>query len=60
MLLPLHDSNPVVHIRFQIVTCLIIAACVAAFVWELTLPHTQEGKIAFIRLAFVPARVFGF
>ena len=60
MLLPLHDRNPVVHIRFQIVTCLIIAASVAAFGWELTLPHTEEGKTAFLRLAFVPARVFGF
>jgi len=30
MLLLLYDRNPVVRIRFQIVTCLIIAACVAA------------------------------
>jgi membrane associated rhomboid family serine protease len=59
MLLPLHDRNPVVHIHFQIVTCLIIAACVLVFLWELTLPDTEEANLAFYRLAFVPARLFG-
>ncbi len=59
MLLPIHDRNPVVHIRFQIVTCLIIVACVLVFIWELSLPDTTQGKIAIFRLSFVPARLFG-
>ena len=59
MLLPLHDQNPIVHIRFQIVTCLIIAACVLVFIWEQTLAETLEGRLAFYRLSFVPARLFG-
>ena len=59
MLLPLHDRNPAVFIRFQFVTCLIIAACVLTFLWESALPDTLEGKLAFYRLSFVPARLFG-
>lgn len=59
MLLPLHDRNPVVHIRFQAVTCLIIAACVLTFLWEIAVSGTLEGDVALYRLAFVPARLFG-
>ena len=59
MLLPIHDRNPVVHIRFQIVTCLIIVACVLVFIWELMLSDTEQGAVAILRLSFVPARLFG-
>lgn len=59
MLLPIFDQNPIVHIRFQVITCLIIAGCVAAFIWEATLPPTTEAELTFYRLAFVPARLFG-
>ncbi len=59
MLLPIHDRNPVLHIRFQVVTCLLIAACVLVFIWELTLPETQASELRLFRLSFVPARLFG-
>ncbi|MDX1484885.1 MAG: rhomboid family intramembrane serine protease, partial [Alphaproteobacteria bacterium] len=59
MLLPLHDRTPVVHIRFQVVTSAIIVACTLAFIWQLSLPASEEGEIAIFRLAFVPARLFG-
>lgn len=59
MLLPLSDQNPIVHIRFQAVTVLIIGICIGVFVWELALPRTFEGELRFYQLAFVPARLFG-
>jgi membrane associated rhomboid family serine protease len=59
MLLPIFDQNPIVHIRFQAITFLIIAGCVGIFVWEATLPPTTEAELRFYRLAFVPARLFG-
>jgi len=59
MLLPISDQNPIVHIRFQAVTFLIIAACVGVFVWEASLPPTTEAELRFYRFAFIPARLFG-
>jgi membrane associated rhomboid family serine protease len=59
MLLPLYDQNPIVHIRFQAVTFLIIATCVAVFLWELALPPAPETELRFYRFAFVPGRLFG-
>jgi membrane associated rhomboid family serine protease len=59
MLLPISDQNPIVHIRFQAITFLIIGACVAIYLWEATLPPTTEAELRFYHLAFVPARLFG-
>ncbi len=58
MLLPLHDDNPLKNIRFQYVTVGVIAACVAVFVYQLSLGG--KGDQAFI-LGFgaIPAVVFG-
>ena len=46
MLLPLHDDNPLKHIRFQYVTVGVIAACVAVFVFQLTLSPPPPRGIA--------------
>lgn len=59
MLLPLYDQNPMIHIRFQVVTVLIIAACIGVYLWEWTLPSGPEGELSFYRLSFVPGRLFG-
>ena len=58
MLLPLHDDNPLRHIRFQYLTVAIIALCVAVFLYQSTLPPKAEQ--AFV-MAFgaIPAAVFG-
>ena len=43
MLLPLHDDNPLKHIRYQYVTVGVIAACVGVFLYQLTLgPRADE------------------
>ncbi len=58
MLLPLHDDNPLKHIRFPYVTVGAIAACVAVFGYQLSLGDRSDQ--AFI-LGFgaIPAVVFG-
>ena len=45
MFLPLKDENPLRVVAFQRVTVTIIALCVAAFLWQFTLPN---GGLAFI------------
>jgi len=58
MLLPLHDDNPLKNIRFQYVTVGAIAACVAVFLYQISLDG--RGDQAFV-LGFgaIPAVVFG-
>jgi membrane associated rhomboid family serine protease len=56
-MIPISDDNPVQHTPFM--TWLIIAGCVAAFVWEWSLgAHGMEA--AENVLGFVPASVFGY
>jgi len=56
-MIPISDDNPVEHAPF--VTWAIIAACVAAFVWELSLGERgMEG--AQVIYGFVPAAFFGY
>ena len=55
MLLPLRDDNPT-HIT-PYVTYALIAACVLVFVWQLSLPDQDEGRM-FLALGAVPAVVF--
>ena len=58
MLLPLHDTNPLKHIRFQYVTVGMIALCVAVFVFQLTLGERSERAFIF-GFGAIPAVVFG-
>jgi membrane associated rhomboid family serine protease len=58
MLLPLHDDNPLKHIKFQYVTIGIIAACVAVFFYQLSLQGRSEQAFIF-GFGAIPAVVFG-
>jgi membrane associated rhomboid family serine protease len=58
MLLPLHDDNPLKHIRFQYVTVAMIAACVAVFFYQLSLGGRGEQAFIF-GFGAIPAVVFG-
>jgi membrane associated rhomboid family serine protease len=58
MLLPLHDDNPLKHIKFQYVTVGIIAACVAVFFYQLSLGGRSEQAFIF-GFGAIPAVVFG-
>ncbi len=58
MLLPLHDDNPLKHIRFQYVTVGVIAACVAVFVFQLTLDPREE-QVFIYGFGTIPAVLFG-
>lgn len=58
MLLPLHDDNPLKNIRFQYVTVGVIAACVAVFVFQLTL-SPQEEQVFIYGFGTIPAVLFG-
>ncbi len=58
MLLPLHDDNPLKHIRFQYVTVGVIAACVAVFVFQLTLTPKEE-QVFIYGFGTIPAVLFG-
>ena len=58
MLLPLHDDNPLKNIRFQYVTVAVIAACVAVFVYQLSLGGRAEEAFIF-GFGAIPAVVFG-
>ena len=58
MLLPLHDDNPLRHIRFQYVTVAIIALCVAVFLYQATLPPSAEQAFV-MAWGAIPAAVFG-
>ncbi len=57
-LLPLHDSNPRRHIRFQYVTVGLIAFFAMVFLWERTLSSDDIFAVA-IGFGLVPARLFG-
>ena len=58
MLLPLHDDNPLKNIRFQYVTVAVIAACVAVFLYQLSLGGAA-GNIFIFGFGSIPAVVFG-
>ncbi|MCC7017345.1 MAG: rhomboid family intramembrane serine protease [Rhodospirillales bacterium] len=58
MLLPLHDDNPLRHIRFPHVTVAIIAVCVAVFLYQATL-DARAGRIFVMSYGAIPAAVFG-
>ena len=58
MLLPLHDTNPLKHIRFQYVTVGIIGVCVAVFFYQLSLGDRSERAFIF-GFGAIPAVVFG-
>ena len=56
-LLPLKDDNPLTRIRFQYVTVFLIGACVAVFLWQVSL--AAAGETAILGLGAIPAVVFG-
>ncbi len=56
-LLPLKDDNTISNINFQYVTVSIIAACVAVFLWQLSLGEEQTRYI--LGLGTIPAVLFG-
>lgn len=58
MLIPLHDENPLRHIRFQYVTVAIIAVCVAVFLYQSTLDVRAE-RVFVMSYGAIPAAVFG-
>ncbi len=58
MLLPLHDDNPLKNIRFQYVTIAVIAACVAVFLYQLSLGGAGGDTFIF-GFGAIPAVVFG-
>ncbi|MFQ5764675.1 MAG: rhomboid family intramembrane serine protease [Rhodospirillales bacterium] len=58
MLLPLHDDNPLKHIRFQHVTVAMIAACVMVFVFQVSL-GPAGGQAFVFGFGAVPSVVFG-
>ncbi len=58
MLLPLHDDNPLRHIRFGYLTVAFIAACVAVFLYQAALPDGAAQRFIFAYGA-IPAAVFG-
>ncbi len=59
MFLPLKDSNPLKVIPFQIVTVALIAACVATFLWQFSLPE-EAGFEAVLSFGMIPAVIFDF
>ena len=58
MFLPLKDDNPLQIIPYQYVTVGLIALCVLAFVWQLSLASGEAHRVI-AGLAFVPAALFG-
>jgi len=58
MLLPLHDDNPLRHIRFGWWTVLIIAACVLVFLYQSIMPE-REGMRFVYAYGAIPSVVFG-
>ena len=56
-LLPLKDDNPLTRIPFQYVTLVLIGACVAVFLWQVSL--AAGGEAAVLGLGAIPAVVFG-
>jgi membrane associated rhomboid family serine protease len=58
LFIPLHDDNPLKHIRFQYVTVAIIAACVVVFLYQAGLAPTADRAFVF-SFGAIPAVVFG-
>ena len=58
MLIPLHDDNPLKHIRFQYVTVAIIALAVVVFLYQAGL-GPREGQAFVFSFGAIPAVVFG-
>ena len=57
-LLPLHDSNPRVNVKFHYVTVMLIALNALAFFYQLGLDEMTEGYLL-LGYGVVPARIFG-
>ena len=57
MFLPLKDSNPLRVIPYQIVTVGLIVACVATFLWQISLPE-EAATVAIFRFGMIPAVLF--
>lgn len=58
MLLPLHDDNPLKRIRFGYLTVAFIAACVAVFLYQLSLPAKEVTRFVYA-FGAIPSVVFG-
>jgi len=58
MLMPLHDDNPLKHIRFQYVTVAIIGLCVVVFLYQAGL-GPRAGQAFVLGYGAIPAVVFG-
>lgn len=58
MLLPLHDDNPLRHIRFGWWTAIIIAVCVLVFLYQSVMPE-REGMRFVYAFGAIPSVVFG-
>ena len=56
-ILPLKDDNDLKRISFQYVTVGLIAACVAVFLWQLSLGEAQ-GRAA-LQFGAIPSVLFG-
>ncbi len=54
--IPLYDDNPT--LRPSVLTWLIIAACVAVYLWQFSLP-TRAGEAIVYSLGVIPAVLFG-
>ncbi|MGI9500012.1 MAG: rhomboid family intramembrane serine protease, partial [Geminicoccaceae bacterium] len=55
-MIPIRDFNPTT--RQPYVTVLLIAACILAFLWQMSL-DPRAGQMAVFELGFVPALLFG-
>ena len=58
MFLPLHDDNPLKIIRFQYATVAFIAACIAVFLYQLSLGG-RDGQVFVVGFGAIPAVLFG-
>jgi membrane associated rhomboid family serine protease len=51
-LIPLHDDNPTRHFPFM--TVALIAACVLAFLWQISLPESEQRRVVYA-LGVIPS-----
>jgi membrane associated rhomboid family serine protease len=58
LLLPLHDENPLRHIRFGYATLALIAACAATFAYQMLLPANEAVRFVYA-YGTIPAVLFG-
>lgn len=56
MFLPIGDDNP--HTKFPIINYAVIAACVAVFLWQISLPP-QAGEAAVFLFGLIPGELLG-